>query len=75
MSVRRIDCDHGQLARQCPICERDQRIQELERERNQARRDADERRDMVECTNEMTLRDLHQLAQEGCRFFYLRPKS
>jgi hypothetical protein len=26
------DCIHGQLARQCPVCERDQRIAELEAE-------------------------------------------
>ncbi len=30
MPVKRIDCDHGQLRRQCPICERDDRIAELE---------------------------------------------
>ncbi len=32
------DCTHGQLARQCPICERDERIAELEA-RTKCRRD------------------------------------
>jgi len=48
---------------------------ELEAEVDELRRHANERRDMVEMPEGMSMRTAHQLAQEGCRFFYLRPKE
>jgi CRISPR/Cas system-associated protein Cas10 (large subunit of type III CRISPR-Cas system) len=34
--LRNWVCEHGSLRRKCEICERDERIKELERERDEA---------------------------------------
>lgn len=53
--------------------EQRERIRELEADNKRLRGAAGERWDMIEMPGEMSVRDMHQLAQEGCRFFYLRP--
>jgi len=51
----------------------EQRIRELESERDRYRPCAEERRNMIEFTGQTSIRDIHDLVQEGCRLFYLRP--
>lgn len=49
------------------------RIRDLEAEIARLKKDARHWWNMIEFTDATSVRDIHALAQDGCRLFYLRP--